>query len=172
MQRLLGAIFILIGCLGYGYSYMEKERQKIAFAKMWENFMLMFYEEIAFKKQSLAFAAYEIGKKVKEKERECFIRIYDKMVNQNQKGFATIWLEEWNTYYEKQSLSTEEKKLIEEFAEITGFNDEKVQIKMLEEQQRKWRKVQLDLMEGQQERKKMVWTLSACSGAILILILL
>ena len=172
MQRLLGAICILTGCLGYGYSYMEKERKKIAFARMWETIMLMFYEEIAFKKQSLALAAYEIGGKIQENERECFIRIYEKMITQSQKGFASIWLEEWNTYYENQILSSEEKKLIEEFAEITGFHDENVQIKMMEEQQRKWKKVQADLMEGQRERKKMIWTLSACSGVMLILVLL
>ena len=172
MQKLFGALLILAGCLGYGYSYIEREKQRIVYAGMWENIMLMFLEEISFKKQSLALAAFEIGQRIGGREGECFIRIYDKVINQRQNGFADIWLGEWKAYYQKRNLSVEEKKRIEEFADIIGFYDEKVQVKMIEELQNKWQNIRLDLIEEQRERKKMVWTLSACSGVMLILILI
>ena len=172
MQKLFGAICIFVGCMGYGLSYMEKMKQRIAYAAMWENIMLMFSEEIAFKKQSLALTALEIGEKIKGIEGECFLRIYDRMVNQNQNGFADIWTDEWNTYCKKSVLTIKEKKLIEEVKNLTGFNDEKVQIKMIDELQKKWMDLRLEWIKEQQERKKIVWTLSACSGLILILILI
>ena len=100
---------------------MEKEKQRIVYAGMWENIMLMFLEEINFKKQSLALAAYEIGQRIGGSEGECFIRIYDKMINQQQNGFADLWLQEWRKYYKKRDISIEEKRIIAEANKKTDF---------------------------------------------------
>ena len=42
------------------------------------NVLSMFTNEIAYKKQSLSLAAYEIGQKVEGKVGKCFQRIYER----------------------------------------------------------------------------------------------
>ena len=172
MQKLLGAIFVITGFLGMGYSYMEKEKQKIFFTQIWDNVLDMFSNEIAYKKQSLAFATYEISQKIGGKEGECFRRIYPRMTKDHREKFAHIWMEEWDKYLKNRNATERERKLVEEFTAVTGFDDEEILVKMIDEQQKKWRELRKEIVEGQQERKKIVWTLSVCSSLMLILILL
>lgn len=172
MQKLLGVMFVITGSLGMGYFYLEKEKQKINFIEMWDNVLSMFTNEIVYKKQSLVFAVYEIGQKIGGKEGECFTQIYRRMVNQKYEGFSKIWKDEWNTYCNNKKSGFKEKALIEEFTNVTGYDDEEILVKIIEEQQKKWRNLREEIVEGQQERKKIVWTLSICFGLMLILILL
>ena len=172
MQKVLGAVFVITGFLGMGYFYIDREKEKIKFIDMWDNVLSMFINEIAYKKQSLTFATYEIGQKMEGKVGQRFQKVHQRMTDQNREGFAEIWKEEWQNYIKNNKNYQKERKLIEEFAYLTGFEDEEVMIKMIEEQQRKWRSLRTEVMEGQQERKKMVWTLSICFSLMLILILL
>ena len=172
MQKILGVIFVITGSLGMGYFYIEKEEQKIAFIEMWDNILSMFANEIAYKKQSLAFAAYEIGKKLGGKEGECFGQIYQRMVEHNREGFSFIWKDEWGKYFKCRKVSQKERGLIEEFVNVTGFDDEEILVGIIEEQQKKWRNLRIEIAEGQRERKKIIWTLSMCFSLMLILILI
>ena len=172
MQKILGAVFIITGCIGMGYFYIEKEKQKIYFAQMWDDILSIFLNEISYKKQSLPFATYEIGQKLAGEEARCFRKIYDRMMDQNREGFSNIWIDEWEKYSKKNKIAYKEKKLIKEFAYVTAFDDKEILVKVIEEQQKKWRNLRMEIVEGQQERKKIVWTLSVCFSLMLILILI
>ena len=172
MQKILGAVFIIGGCLGMGYFYIEKEKQKVNFAQMWDDVLAIFLNEISYKKQSLAFAAYEIGQKIDGEEGSCFRKIYDRMMEHNRDDFSNIWIEEWESYSKKNKIAYKEKKLIEEFVYVTSFDDTEILIKMIEEQQKKWRNLRMEIIEGQKERKKIILTLSVCFSLMLILILI
>ena len=172
MQKFLGIIFVITGSLGMGYVYIEKEKQKINFIEMWDNILSIFTNEISYKKQSLAFAAYEIGEKIGGKEGECFKRIYKRMMEHSREGFSYIWTDEWGKYFKNRKIAQKERTLIEEFINVTGFDDEKILVRIMEEQQNKWRNLRVEIMEGQQERKKIIWTLSICFSLMLVLILI
>ena len=172
MQKILGVIFVIIGSLGVGYFYIEKENQKIVFIEMWDNILSMFTNEISYKKQSLAFAAYEIGKRLGGKEGECFGQIYQRMMEHNRERFSYIWKDEWGKYFKNRKTSPKERALIEEFVNVTEFDDEEILVRVIEEQQKKWRNLRIEIAEGQQERKKIIWTLSMCFSLMLILILI
>ncbi|MBR5597888.1 MAG: stage III sporulation protein AB [Lachnospiraceae bacterium] len=172
MLKIAGSICIMLGTSGIGFLYIQKEREKIMFAQMWENIMQMFLSEISYRKQSLAFAGYEIGEKIGGREGECFQRIFERMQQYRGEGFANIWIEEWNLYFKERKLQEEEKKLIEEFAVFTGFEDEVIQIKLVEEQREKWKERKLTIRKGQLERERIVWTISLCAGIVLILVLI
>ena len=172
MQKILGAIFVITGSLGVGYFYIEKENQNINFIEMWDNILSMFINEISYKKQSLVFAVYEIGKKIGGKEGECFGKIYQRMMEYSREGFSSIWKDEWEKYFKNRKISQKERVLIEEFVNVTGYDDEEILVKIMEEQQKKWRNLRMEIVEGQQERKKIIWTLSMCLSLMLILILI
>ena len=172
MQKILGAIFVITGSLGVGYFYIEKENQNINFIEMWDNVLSMFINEISYKKQSLVFAVYEIGKKIGGKEGEYFGKIYQRMMEHSREGFSSIWKDEWEKYFKNRKISQKERVLIEEFVNVTGYDDEEILVKIMEEQQKKWRNLRMEIVEGQQERKKIIWTLSMCLSLMLILILI
>ena len=172
MQKLLGTICVISGFIGMGYSYMEKESQKIIFIEMWDYVLSLFLNEIAYKKQSLAYATYEIGQRLEGREGACFRRIYERMQDHNRKAFSEIWMDEWGIYLKGKKNYVKEGSLIREFINITDVEDEVIMVRMIEEQQEKWRHLQMEIANGQQERKKIVWTLSICFGLMLILILL
>ena len=171
MQKLLGAMLVIVGCLGIGISYVEREKRRIAFFYLWESIIKMFLSEISYRKQSLAFAGYEIGEKIGGKEGECLKKISERM-QLCESGFVQIWKEEWNHYFNTTKLEKTEKKMIEEFVMFVGFEDEIVQLKMVEEQLEKWTDNRKSIQEGQQERERIIWTISFCIGAVIVLVLL
>lgn len=168
----MGAILIITGSIGMAYFYIEKEKQKMAFIEMWDNVLSMYINEIAFKKQSLAFASYEIGQRIGGKEGDCFRRIYARMIQHNRESFSNIWMDEWKNYLKDKRSSHKERILIEEFINISRLEDEEILVRMMEEQQKKWRNLCTEVGKEQQERKKMIWTLSICFSLMLILILI
>ena len=61
--------------------------------------------------------------------------------------------------------------LLREFGTLTGFEDENMQKKMIEEQAKKWKKIRLQKQEEFQERKRLAIILSSCVGIMIVLIL-
>ena len=54
---------------------------------------------------------------------------------------------------------------------MTGFEDEKMQKKLIEEQREKWKVKRVKLQKEHRERKKIILLLSSCLGIVMILIL-
>ena len=101
------------------------------------------------------------------------VKIYKEVCdNETYLKFSKIWIDEWGKYIKNKKLSRDIIDLIEDFVNVTGYDDEEILVKIIEEQQKKWRNLREEIVEGQQERKKIVWTLSICFGLMLILILI
>ena len=172
MLKMVGAICVMTGSLGCGLIYVQNQRHKIMYAGLWENIMQMFLSEISYKKQSLYLAVYEIAERIGGREGECFKRIYERYQRYEGESFSLLWEEEWNWYFKERRMQEAEKKLIQEFAEVSGYEDERIQMKLVEEQREKWKDLKISIRKGQQEREKIVWTVSWCAGIVLILILI
>ena len=169
--QILGALFIIIGGLGVGYGYVEKERNRIAFVEKWECIMYLFLSEITYKKQPLCLACQEIGEKTGGEEGIFLKHIGERMEERKGKGFCSIWQEECVRYFQREKMPKEEQLLLQEFGMLTGFEDENMQKKMIEEQARKWKKIRWQKQEEYQERKRLAMILSSCVGIMIVLIL-
>ena len=171
MLQLLGCGLILFGSIGMGYSYIEKEQKIITVIQTWEHMMQMFISEITYKKQPLSLACYEIGEKIGRKEGEYLKRIVHRMQDKERSTFEKIWRKEWKNYYKEEKINVEIKKLIEEFGALTGFEDEAIQKKMIEEQLEKWKSMRIKMQQEHGERKRLILLLSSGLGVITVLIL-
>lgn len=173
MLQLVGACFIILGSIGLGYKYIEKEEKIICVIEKWEHMMQMFISEITYKKQPLAFACYEIGEKIGDKEGESLKKISHRMQDKDmcRSKFKTIWQEEWRSYCKEEKISDDVENLLNEFGTLTGFEDEVIQKKMIEEQKEKWKKIRIKLQEEHRERKRVILLMSSCLGMITVLIL-
>ena len=171
MLQMLGACMILLGTVGMGYRYIQKEQKIIYVIETWERIMQMFISEITYKKQPLTYACYEIGEKVGRKEGEYLTNVAMRMQNGKRERFGIIWEEECLNYGKKEGLTEEIKEIIKEFGVLTGFEDEEIQKKMIEVQGEKWKSLRVKKQKEHQERKRLIWILSSCMGIMLILIL-
>lgn len=171
MLQILGAVMIILGGMGIGYGYVEKERYRIRITEKWECIMHMFISEITYKKQPLSFACNEIGEKIGGKEGNVLKKVSDRMLDKETEGFFTIWQNECLKYCKEEKIKEEEQTLILEFSVLTGFEDENVQKKMIEEQKEKWKNMRLRKQEEYRERKRLILLLSSCMGIMIVLIL-
>lgn len=171
MLQLLGSVMIILGSLGIGYRYVEKNKKIICVIEKWESILQMFISEITYKKQPLSLACREIGEKIGGNEERCLIRISERMQENRRECFSSIWQEESLKYCSEEELPEEEKVLIKEFCRLTGFEDEDIQKKLIEGQREKWKCIRMQKQEEYQERKKLILTLSSCMGLMLVLIL-
>lgn len=171
MLQLLGCGLILFGSIGMGYSCIEKEQKIITAIQTWEHIMQMFVSEITYKKQPLSLACYEIGEKIGRIEGEYLKRVAHRMQDKERNTFEKIWCEEWKNYYKEEKMKVEIKKLIEEFGALTGFEDEVIQKKMIEEQLEKWKNMRIKMQQEHGERKRLILLLSSGLGVITVLIL-
>ena len=171
MLQMLGSIMVILGTLGMGYGYIEKEKKRIQRIEVWERIMQMFISEITYKKQTLAWACYEIGNKAGGNEGEVLKNISDRMQEITRESFPVIWTDECEKYCKEEKIDGDTKELIKGFGSLTGFEDEIVQQKMIEEQQEKWKKRRVKLQDEHQERKRIVILLSLCLGVVTVLIL-
>lgn len=157
---------------GLGSAYLEKEKQRISTLEKWEYIMELYVNEIIYKKQPLALASMEIGRKVKGREGEVLHNIGEKLQNGQEDFFAEQWKKEWLKSLEAIVLAKEEKELIMQFQIFTGFENEETQKKMIILQQEKWKKIREKVQKEYQEKKKMVLLFSFSAGALIILFLI
>lgn len=171
MLQLLGACMILLGSMGLGYSYIERERKIICVIEKWEHIMQMFISEITYKKQPLSYACRVIGEKAGGEEGRCLKKVAERMQEKNRLRFGEIWNEEFQKYGGKQKITEELQNALMEFGVLSGFEDEEIQIRMIEGQQEKWKTLRIKKQKEHQERKKLITTLSFSMGLMLVLIL-
>lgn len=171
MLQVLGASMVIMGSLGMGYYYMEKEQKKIDRIEIWESIMQMFISEITYKKQTLAFACYEIGEKIGKKEGAILKKISLCMQGDKRDSFHSIWKKECKSYCKEEKVDKNIQAMILNFAMLIGFDDEVIQKKMIQEQKEKWKNLRVKLQEEHQERKRIILLLSSCLGMVIVLIL-
>lgn len=171
MLQVLGSFMVMFGVMGMGYGYIEKEKKRIHRLEVWEGILQMFISEITYKKEPLALACYEIGKKAGEKEGKVLKIISQRMLEITRKSFPVIWQEECEKYCKEEKVDCDTRELIQSFGILTGFEDEALQKKMIEEQKEKWKKLRVKLQDEHQERKRIVLLLSSCLGLVIVLIL-
>ena len=171
MLQMLGACMFILGVTGAGYQYVEKEEKIIRVIERWEHMMQMFISEITYKKQPLALACYEIGEKMGEEEEIFLKEISLQMQKRDRSVFKEIWENELVRYWKEKRIDKETKELMKEFGVLTGFEDERVQKKMIEEQKEKWKGKRLKLQKEHEERKRIILLLSSCLGILMVLIL-
>lgn len=171
MLQMLGSGMILLGTMGIGYRYIQRERKIISVIETWEHIMQMFISEITYKKQPIAFACYEIGEKIGREEGKCLNIIAERMQSKKRECFWVIWEEECLKYSKKEKLTEEINEILKEFGMLSGFEDEEIQKRMIEGQGEKWKNLRMRKQKEHQERKRLIWMLSSCMGIMLILIL-
>lgn len=168
MLALLGMTLILSGCFGVGLSLCEKEEQRIRVLEQWIISLGILCNEIKRKGQPLPFAVEECKFHTVGEVFEFYNEVIKK---REEKNLLEVWKEELELYLKKTILNKEGRKTIHSLEGILGYEEEKLQIKMLQMGIENIRNYKTDMEEGKREKQKMMMLLSFAGGIVMVLLL-
>lgn len=171
MLHLLGAGLILVGFIGGGIYFCEKEEKRLEILTSWKISLQILCNEIGVRRQPVFFAMEEIKKRI-EGEVGIFYERVCKAIENNQEELLEIWKKELEQYLNNTLLPPEGKKIIEPLEEMLGYEDYGIQLGMLEMEIEMIDNFRKRIRDEKREKKKVILLLSTCSGAILILLLI
>ncbi|MBR5579630.1 MAG: stage III sporulation protein AB [Lachnospiraceae bacterium] len=171
MLRILGSCMILSGFWGMGIMLCKEEEQKLWILSVWKLSLQILCNEIAFRQQPVIFALKECADKL-EGEVGNFYQQVNGRLQKNQGELLMLWKEELNRYLEKTKLRFEEKRLIEQLENILGYEDQKMQLGMLQMVIESMDNYKKEAEKEKKEKKKVLMLLSTCSGVVMVLLLI
>ena len=155
MLHLLGIILVLIGFIGGGIYFCDKEENKIKILTEWKKSLQILCNEIIVRQQPLLFALEETEKRLQGE-----VAIFYKKVNNEMKErkgeLLEVWKKELKIYLKKSLLSIEGKKIIETLEEVLGYEDQKIQLGMLQTEMEIIDNYRKEIEKEKKEKKKII----------------
>ena len=133
MLRIIGALLVLYGSLRFGFCYREEIRQNLERVRYLQKILEMFQSEIRFSKASLPEACYLIGRKVEQPYARSLLKIHEEMGENRGIPFSKVWRAEMEKCLIILSISKKEKDIFLDFAGCSGFADNEMQVRSIEQ---------------------------------------
>ncbi len=172
MLKICGALFLIFGCVGYGFSVIHQFRVSMNELKGFIYMYQLIKSAISFQKETLPDACRHAGEKIEGILGEMLKTIGEEMEENRQNTFSFMWKVTGATYFDKSCLNKKTKEYILQFPDYIGFSDEKMQILVIDEYITTL-SGQLSEMENKFfERKRVIMSVSAILGMILTILLL
>lgn len=171
MLRILGFCLIVAGSLGIGFSICEKHEKRILNLKEWKYALEIIVNEIRYKRQPVLFVFKECGKLLKGETGEV-LRMIPYIYEKGETDIRVVWESCIKSYVDKKITALEDKKLIKGLCSVVGFDEEEMQINMLNMKIEQFNKYISELEEEKRLKNKITILLSSCSGIVLALLLI
>lgn len=172
MLRVAGAVLLMAGCIGSGWSAKERLKKNLDDLYRIRQIFQMFQSEIAYSRAPLPEACMRIGNRLEEPYRSALLSVREEMLADHGKSFLDIWDRQIGICTRKLSLAEADKRLLLDFGSCVGYIDGKMQTQAVEQYIHK-----LDISIGRMEKDmtdkcKVIMSLSIMGGLLLAIILL
>lgn len=172
MLRVVGAILLMVGCIGSGWSAKEGLKKNLDDLYQIRRIFQMFQSEMAYSRAPIPEACLRIGNRAREPYRSALFSIREEMIADYGESFLNIWNRQMKICMRKLSIAGEDKRLFLDFGGCIGYTDEKMQMQAVEQYIHK-----LDISIGRMEKDmankcKVIMSLSIMGGLTLAIILL
>lgn len=172
MLRVAGAVLLMAGCIGSGWSAKERLKKNLDDLYRIRQIFQMFQSEIAYSRAPLPEACMRIGNRLEEPYRSALLSVREEMLADHGKSFLDIWDRQIGICMRKLSLVEADKRLLLDFGSCVGYIDGKMQTQAVEQYIHK-----LDISIGRMEKDmadkcKVIMSLSIMGGLLLAIILL
>lgn len=172
MLRFAGAVLLMVGCIGSGWSAKERLKRNLDDLYRIRQIFQMFQSEIIYSRAPIPEACLRIGGRAGEPYRSALLSIKEEMTADYGESFLDIWNRQIKICMRKLSVSGEDKRLFLDFGSCIGYTDEKMQTQAVEQYIHK-----LDISIGRMEKDmadkcKVIMSLSIAGGLTLAIILL
>ena len=171
MLRLLGGILIVSGSLGMGLWYRERFVGRLAALRNLQSILEMLMSEIRYSRATLPECCIHIAKRVQEPYSSCFVHIHAEMEKNTGIGFGQIFREQMEECMKGLPLLAEDRSCILSLFADGGFEEERMQIRSIEQQKELLMHTISRLEKENREKCRMAVGLGAMSGLLLVILL-
>lgn len=172
MLRLIGAVCILGGSLGLGWSFVGRMKERLAALYMIRQIFRMLQNEITYSKASYPEACRRIAGKVNEPYKTAFLEIYGQMSANRGGSFRAIWTESMEKCLKALPVSEEERRECLAFGDCAGYMDNRMQAEAIGQYMHSLERSVKKLEDDMTNKSKVIMSLSVMGGLLTAIILI
>lgn len=162
---------IVSGCLGMGLWYKQFFMGRLETLRNLQRILEMLISEIRYGKATLPECCGQIAGRLAEPYGNCFGQIYNRMAENTGVMFGQVFREEMEECMKGLPLVQEDKNCFLDLFNENGFEDERMQIRSIEQCRERLINASERLERENAEKCRMAVGLGAMSGLLLVIIL-
>lgn len=133
MQKIIGFLFILLGCGGLGVWYGEQYREQVRTLRQFIHILELFEAEIRYGKCLLAECCLKLSEKLEEPYRTIFREIYQKNMEYSGESFGDICRRSMESGMKDVVVKAGDKELLVSCFEKSGYEEDTLQLRIIEQ---------------------------------------
>ncbi len=176
MLKLMGALFLIAGCAGFGWCACMEMDGRIGQLHTLVRAFAMLEREVGGSMATLPEGMERVGRKLEGSLGTCFQRI-GSIVRAGQEDFSgatfeETWQKEILDYLKDTCLKKKDRQMLLSFPDYTGFLDGQMQLLNLKQFGREMECAEEKAVQEAENRKKAVLSLSVTCGFLAVVVLL
>lgn len=172
MFRLLAAILILYGSIGFSFRLCQELRQRLRSIEQMQEIFRLFQSEISYSRAALPDVCLAVSGRVSEPYKGTMREIYEETIKRSGTQFPDIWHAKMTQCLEKLPLKKEEREIFLEFGNRLGVCDWEMQVAMLEKHRAQLEGLYIQLKSAMANKEKVITSMGILGGLMLIIILI
>ncbi len=172
VQKIVGLLFILIGCSGLGIWYcVQMKRERNCLYEMCRILELM-CGEIRYGRSTLPECCRQLSKRIAEPYAGCFYRIYEECCNNEGKSFEELSRTCMEEDLKEIVVSREDKERFVSCFSGDGFCDGAMQLRNIEQAKKELEDKLCECRKDSCARGRLAISLGIMSGLLLVILFL
>lgn len=176
MLKLMGALFLIAGCAGFGWCVCREMDGRIGQLHMLVRAFAMLEREVGGSMATLPEGLERVGRKLEGelgmRFREIGSTVRAGCEDMPGATFEEIWRKEIRDYLENTCLKKKDRQMLLSFPDYTGFSDGKMQLLNLKQFGQEMGRAEEDAAREAENRKKAVLSVSMTCGFLAVVALL
>ncbi len=172
MLKLIGAVLIIAGTVGLGFSCRQDLKDRLYHTKSIHTIMDLLESEISYSKASLPEACRMISRRMDEPYATGLYKVWELMNSNQGLAFSFVWKQEMGKCMSNISIDNSEKESFLNFVDSTGYADNQMQLKMLEKCKNVLKQAINRQEEKMENKSKVVMSIGIIGGLFLTIVLL
>lgn len=171
MLKIVGTLMIFVGCTGLGVWYGGQFRKQIQVLRRFCHVLELFLGEIRFGRCTLPECCMRVSERVEEPYRRLLSDIYRQSCENTGESFGEMCKEILEEGLSKENVSKEDKTLFMDCFENSGYEEDVMQLRVMEQAKEELEKKVILLEEELVSKCRLALSLGTMSGLLLIILL-
>lgn len=172
MFRLLGAVLVLLGCVGFALCLCREMRRRLYLLYEMKRMYELFRSQIGYSAAAFPELCRMSSQHLEEPFSSFLYAVYERAEENSGKAYQQIWKEEAEHFLEGAGMKKEDKILLFEFSRSVGYADKELMEQEVENRIKAVLLVIQDMEKHLAEREKMIVSFGIMGGLLIVILLL
>ena len=170
MFRLLAALLILYGSVGFSFKLCQEMRLRIRHVEQMKEIFRLFQSEISYSKAALPEICLSVSKRVAEPYKSAMEEVYEETHKRSGIQFPFIWQEKMGQCLTELPVKKQEQDIFLGFGNQTGFIDWEMQAGMIEKNKSQLEELHTQLKSAMENKEKVITSVGVLGGLMLVIV--